>query len=313
MRERTLVLVNPHAYQIRRGGHPCAALEQVCREAQAGLHYPNSKEALQQTLASYFDALDASEQGRVVFVGGDGTHHAGVTALHRALRGRPWPRVGLVPAGTVNTTARLWGNQGAPAVVLRKLLASQEIALRPSLLLTEEKGEQKLGFIWGAGLVSRFFELYNETGGGVLPASKLALRIATGALVGSPLSRRVLSLSPMRLTLDGVPVPKERYSLAVVSVHNSVGLGIRVTYRAEQQRDRLHLVASDASPLRLGLQGPRVLLGVPLGGPTVDALVREIRVEFPESAASILDGDWLDARAFSLRPGPTLPVLLANR
>ena len=306
----TLVLVNPRASGIRRGGGPCADLERVCREAGAKLVYPDGLGALRATLEEHLRGVEDTGRGRILLVGGDGTHHQGLTALHRVLRGRPWPRIGLVPGGTVNTTARLWGNAGAPPAVLRRLLASGEIEARPSLRLTEEGGEEYVGFIWGAGLVSRFFERYNETEGGVLPASALALRIALGALVGTPLARRVLSSSPMRLTLDGRPIPKERYSLAVASVHRSVGLGIRVTYRAGERPDRLHLVASDASPWRLGLQGPRVLLGVPLGGATtVDELAREIRVDFPGEAASILDGDWLPARTFTLAVGPPLPAI----
>ncbi|MCS6899150.1 MAG: diacylglycerol kinase family protein [Myxococcales bacterium] len=306
----TLVLVNPRASGIRQGGRPCADLDRVCREAGARLLYPNGLEALRAALEEHLLGVEDTGRGCVFLVGGDGTHHHGLTALHWVLRGRPWPRIGLIPAGTVNTTARLWGNGGEPAVVLRRLLASDVTETRPSLRVAEEGGEEHVGFIWGAGLVSRFFERYNQTEGGLLPASVLALRIALGALAGTPLARSVLASSPMRLTLDGQPVSKEYYSLAVTSVHRSVGLGIQVTYRAGEQPDRLHLVASYATPWQLGLQSPRVLLGKPLSrATTVDVLAQEIRVDFLKEGASILDGDWLTARSLTLMVGPSLPAI----
>src|SRR5206468_5726879 len=103
----------------------------------------------------------------VILAGGDGAYTAGVTALvHASEREkRDVPPIAFAPGGTVSTTARNWGLRGPLAKYATKLVA--EVAegrahrdVRPSLRVTDDEGGDRVGFIWGAGLVARFFDAY---------------------------------------------------------------------------------------------------------------------------------------------------------
>jgi diacylglycerol kinase (ATP) len=130
-----------------------------------------------------------------------------------------------------------------------------------------------------------------------------------GSLVGLDYAARILAPVEASLFVDQHPAPLEGLTLLVCSVFNDVGLGLRPTYRAGAEPDRLHLVATDLRARRLGPQAWRVLLGRPLvASRLVDELVREFSVEFMTSTALILDGDAVQARRVRVGIGPECRV-----
>ncbi len=266
----------------------------------------------------------------VVLAGGDGSYMAGVTALVRAFAdaGRDGlPPIGLAPGGTVSTVARNWGFAGgglfpsgshAGAKYAARLLDAAcsgrvEETNRPTLRVRDHVNT-RVGFIFGAGLVSRFFEIYVADGArGYRGALAIVARIFAGSLTRGRLAEHVLAPLPCLVEIDGMPVPFDHVSLVGASVVRDLGLGMHLLYRAGERSDRFHVVASDLGPSRLGPQLPLVLAGRPLRGDrAVDTLAAHLTLRFPESGAYVLDGELLRAPHVDVRAGPVLRILSAT-
>ncbi len=325
---RAHVVVNRRARLLRDGG---PLLDELCR-ARPGIevHETGSLEELDALVR----ALMAGAKGRreaFVFAGGDGSYMAGVSALARAAarstdedrqseggasQEEPLPPVAFAPGGTVCTVARNWGMSGNRVRWLARLLDaiaddSVRVTRRPSLRVRDGRGGDRVGFIFGGGLVARFFELYDARGaGGNVAAARIVARVFAGSFVRSPFARRVLEPSACAITIDGAPAPFDRVSLLCASVVRDLGLKMRLTYRAGEELERFHTVATPLGPRALGPQMPLVLAGRPLVGAHIDDLVAHLGLSFPRgTGAYVLDGDLLRADAITVNAGPVLKVL----
>jgi len=260
----------------------------------------------------------------LILVGGDGTFMSGVSALSRALAERApsgviWPRLGLLPMGTVGTIAKNLGERGEPERLLSTWLEQPDrvhAIPRPTLSLTattsEGATEERVGFIVGTGLVARFFEVYEERGAGGIPlAGRIVARVFAESFTGGPLAKRVLTPLPCELRVDGEVQSSSALSLLCASVVRDLGLGMKVCYRAGEEPDRVHLVASQLSPRHLGPRAPFVMVGRSIGGKGhVDRLVSSFQVTFPGSQGPyVLDGDMFRAKSFLVKAGPVIPVV----
>ncbi|NUO52978.1 MAG: hypothetical protein HOV80_29380, partial [Polyangiaceae bacterium] len=254
----------------------------------------------------------------VVLGGGDGTFMSGVTALARHLPEGKWPRIGLLPLGTVGTVARNFGERRPPAELLDAWLSTPDRVRaipRPTLRVRAERNgtvEERVGFIAGTGLVARFFELYEQGGAGGVPlAGKIVARVFVESFAGGPLAKRVLTPIPCELDVDGARQALGGVSLLCAAVVRDLGLGMKVCYRAGEEPDRFHLVASGLSPSRLGPRAPYVIMGRTIGGENhVDDLVRSFRVRFPGGPGPyVLDGDSFQADSFEVSAGPLVPIV----
>ena len=152
----------------------------------------------------------------VVLAGGDGSYMAGVTALVRsfAAAGRgedALPPIALAPGGTVSTVARNWGFRGGgllsggedkAARYASRLLDAvargrATVTERPTLRAADERAT-RVGFIVGAGLVSRFFEVYDEEGArGYRGAASIVARVFAGSFARGALAQRILTPVPV--------------------------------------------------------------------------------------------------------------------
>ena len=95
------------------------------------------------------------------------------------------------------------------------------------------------------------------------------------------LADRVLTPVPCTLEVDGVSAPFDRVSLVCASVVRDLGIGIRLLYRAAEENERFHVVATPLGPSRLGPQLPFVLAGRPLlGARNIDALAASLDLRF---------------------------------
>jgi diacylglycerol kinase (ATP) len=249
----------------------------------------------------------------VVLAGGDGTYQAGVTALSRAAAARnvALPPLVFLRAGTVCTVARNWGSPRGVLRALERVVDRPEalsVVARPTLAVHDGR-EERLGFIFGTGLVARFFVLYERHGaGGTATAFALALGAFAESFVDGPLAREVLTPMTCTVTIRGEPLPGSAYSLVLSSVVKDLGIGMKVTHRGGDDFDRPHLVASSLPPRRLGPQWPRVALGLPLRG-GFDDLVNDFAVEWPaEGGPYVLDGDTFTSKRVTVRAGPVIQV-----
>lgn len=255
----------------------------------------------------------------VILAGGDGTFMSGVSALAAQIGSGTWPRVGLLPLGTVGTIARNLGERGDPLALLDAWLAAPDrvhAVPRPTLRVVAETisggTEARVGFIVGTGLVARFFEVYEAGGANGIPlAGKIVARVFVESFTNGPLARQILTPMPCELSVDGQRHDVSGVSLLCAAVVRDLGLGMKVCYRAAEEPDRVHLVASALPPSKLGPRAPQVLLGRSIGGDGhVDRLVSTFKVAFPSGAGPyVLDGDMLKARSFEVGPGPVVPIL----
>jgi len=249
----------------------------------------------------------------VVLAGGDGSYLAGTTALHRAF-GDTLPTVAFAPGGTVCTVARNWGLRGDEAayagrLVRAALAGTTARTQRPTLRVRDDRGGDRIGFIFGAGLVARFFDAYYETEAqGYASAAALVARIFVGTFTSGRLAARVLTPSPCSLSVDGVRQGPTAWSLIAASVVRDLGLHMQLLYRAGEDPGAFHLVASALPARQLSPQVVRVLLGRGLrGAGHVDTLARELTVELgAEAPTYVLDGERLAARSVTVTAGPIL-------
>lgn len=257
----------------------------------------------------------------VVLSGGDGSFMAGVTALAAALGEAALPPVALIPGGTAATVARNWGMTGDPAELIERVLRQAEggaavlrARRRPTLRIraTTERGvEERIGFIFGTGLVAKFFDVYYEDGArGYGAAARIVARIFAESFFDGAYARRVLDPLPCAVEVEGRPLEPRAWSLICAAVVPDLGIRMRVTYRADEDPTRLHLVASPLPSRALGPRAPLVLAGRSIGGPGhFDDLVREFRVHLGAGLPYVLDGDRLRAREVQVSAGPAIDVL----
>lgn len=305
------LIVNPRARLYQRDP---SLLERVSAAARgsAELHVTESLAELEQT------ARRIAERGSdlILISGGDGTLMATVSALHAAYGARPLPPLTPIPGGTAGTVARNWKLYGDPErCVRRMLLGPTRVATRPSLALRiHDAGSaplERVGFIFGTGLVAKFFQLYYERGApGYAGSALLVSQIFAESFVGGPMARRVLEPLPCRLEVDGWCAEPAAWSLICSAVVRNLGIHMLVTHRGGEDVTRPHLVATPMSPRQLGPRAFHVLRGKPLGGPHhVDRLARSFTVRFDDSGPFVLDGELMQASAIEVRAGPRLRVM----
>jgi diacylglycerol kinase family enzyme len=254
----------------------------------------------------------------VVLAGGDGSYMAGLSALSRACGPAPLPPVAFAPGGTVCTISRNLGMRGgarrwATRVVRAACEGTARTVRHATLRVRDDCGGDRVGFIFGGGLVVRFFDAYYRAPRqGLWTAAGLVARIFAGSFTGGELAAKVLGPTACSLRVDGETQTARAWSLVLASVIRDVGLHMLVPYRAGESADRFHVVASGQRPRDLAGQLPRVLSGRPLAGdPHVDALARSLRVVFDGADGGyVLDGDVFWARAVTVEPGPVLSILV---
>jgi diacylglycerol kinase (ATP) len=311
----TDVLVNRSA---RRLGEPDGLRRQIADAAErCGARFHETRTLPELERVAQEIALRGTSA--VVLAGGDGSYMAGLTALWHAHAeaGRPLPPVGLAPGGTVCTIARNFGMRGpAPLWAQRVVRAACDgtgrVEHRPTLRVRDDRGGDRIGFIFGGGLVMRFFEIYCAVPQqGLAAAAKLAARIVAGSFTGSALARRVLDPTPCSLVVDGDRQPAANWSLVLASVVRDVGLHFLVPYRAGEELERFHVVATGLPPRALGRRLPRALTGRPLAAePGVDVLARSLQVVFERiDDGYVLDGDVFRAGSATVEAGPVISVL----
>ncbi|MBI4704233.1 MAG: hypothetical protein HY744_24245 [Deltaproteobacteria bacterium] len=308
------LVVNPQASQYRR--RP-ALLERVCCSARGrcAVHVTADLDEL----GGLCRELARRGTDLVILSGGDGTLMAGVTALADAFGPERLPAVAPIPGGTVGTVARNWGVRGTPVRCLRQLLDRPAPAhRRPSIEITAETArgtERRIGFIWGTGLVASFFRSYYEHGApGHAGAAALVARIFLGSFAGRAYAREVLDPLPCTLEVEGETLAPTAWSLVCCAVVPDLGIHMMVTYRAAEDPQRPHLVASALAPRQLGPRAPLVLAGRRIGGRNhVDRLVRQLVLRFPSVGPYVLDGELLEASRVTVRAGPQIAVVTPAR
>jgi hypothetical protein len=338
---RVAVIVNANARRFVERPERLATIATLAA-GRATVHVTRSR----AELAAAAEACRDQGAEVVVLSGGDGTYGAGATALADAYGDRALPLLALAPGGTVGTVPRTLGLAvgGDLVEAFARLLhaaASGRHAIRetPTLAVRADEGARRLAFIFGSGLVARFFALYDAKaaaqtagaedefggpsgGGGYGAAAKIVARVFLESFYGGVYARRVLDPIACTVFVDGVRLPWGGSTLVVASVIDDLGIGMRVTWRAGEDPQRPHVVVSGLAPRALGPRMPRVLRGRPIGDPGephFDGLVGHLRLEFPGGAHDagamapggpfVVDGDVRRAYTVDVTAGPTVRLL----
>ena len=310
------ILVNLNAGRLATDPSLRAALDSAASRGGARVHRTKTLDELDGA------AHEIARLGTdaVLLAGGDGTYMAGVSALSRAFRGA-LPAIGLAPCGTVSTVARNVGVRGSPRSGTVRLIdaacaARTSTRIQPTLRVRDpvdhDPRNDRLGFIFGAGLVARFFDAYyGRPQRGLVAAGAIAFRAFFGSFVGSSFARRILEPTECEITVDGMAHASRMWSLLLASVVRDVGLHLHVAYRAGQKPGHFHVVGSGLRARALGPQMVRVMAGRPLlGEPRLDVHARSLAVQFePAVGAYVLDGDVFQTRRVQIEPGPELRLL----
>jgi diacylglycerol kinase (ATP) len=320
------VIVNTTARRYKARPPLVDRMADACAGA-AALHPTSSLAELDEVCRE----LARRGTGLVVLSGGDGSFMAGVTALARAFGEEALPALALLPGGTVATVARNWGMAGDPVALLRRILrdrggrggvAAGGTVRRPTLrvrALTRDGAEERIGFIFGTGLVASFFDVYYANGGdGYGAAARIVARVFISSFYGGAHARRVLEPLPCTIEVEGRTLSPRAWSLVCASAVRDLGIHMHVTYRAGEDLSRPHLVASALAPRALGPRAPLVLAGKRIGGKDhFDDLVRDFTVRFDGAAGAssrddgpyVLDGDTFRASEVRVSAGPPIEVL----
>jgi diacylglycerol kinase (ATP) len=319
-----LVIVNAHARRFVENRSLLVDVDRLL-DRRARLRVTRSREELR---AAAREARDTNTRV-VVLCGGDGSYGAGATAIAEAYGGRELPVLALAPGGTVGTVARSLGvaMPGAPLTgIARVVHAAAAVELdtltTPTLSIATDV-EERIGFIFGTGLVASFFRVYDpraaeandapSAGAGTAAAAKIVARVFAESFVGGAFAKQVLDPLRCDVDVDGQRLPWIASSLVVVSVLRDLGIGMRVTYRGAEDPDRPHVVVSGLPPRKLGPRLPRVLRGVSIGNPNephFDGLARSLVVSFPdEPGPFVVDGDLRLAQRVKVTAGPPLRIL----
>jgi diacylglycerol kinase family enzyme len=307
------VVVNRNASRLAAAGGLRRAIVDAADRGHARIHETYDLDDVTRVAR----AIAARGTRGVVLAGGDGSYMAGLSALARAFAGRGLPPVAFAPGGTVCTVARNFGMKGSARVAAQRIVravcdGSARVQPRPTLRVLDDAGGERIGFIFGAGLVLRFFDAYYaQPRQGLAAAAGIVARVFAGSLTESGSARGVLAPTRCSLRLDGDAHPTQQWTLVLASVVRDLGLHMRVPYRAAEEVERFHVVASGLPARALAAQLPRALAGRPLlGEPSVDALVRSLRVGFEgDDGGYVLDGDMFRARAVRVEAGPVVSVL----
>ncbi|WP_437645700.1 diacylglycerol/lipid kinase family protein [Sorangium sp. So ce362] len=321
------VIVNTTARRYRARPSLIDRMSAACASA-AKLHLTSNIAELEEVC----DRIAQRGTDLVALSGGDGSFMAGVTALARAFGESSLPPLVLLPGGTVATVARNWGMAGDPAALLERIIheargrhdgaALRGTVRRPTLrarATTRGGVEERIGFIFGTGLVASFFDVYYERGGdGYGAAARIVARVFIESFYGGSYARRVLDPLPCTIDVEGRQLAPRAWSLICSSAVRDLGIHMRVTYRAGEDLERPHLVASALPPRELGPRAPLVVAGRRIGGRDhFDDLVRDFTVRFdaapgatsPGDGPYILDGDPLRASEIRISAGPSIDVL----
>ncbi|HEX2570704.1 MAG TPA: diacylglycerol kinase family protein [Polyangia bacterium] len=244
--------------------------------------------------------------------GGDGTNQLTITEVVRRYGKEHMPRFAFLRGGTINTTAKNLRILGSPDQILERIVGRLRNG-HPPIEIGQDLIEvnDQYGFLLAAGMGARFIEsYYSGPRPGMTWASILALRTLGSAFIQGSFARSLFA--PRRCTMlsDGERLPLEEVRLLLASVIPDVGIGMKVTWQANLQPNRFHLIASSLPTTEMALQIHRVVQGQPLAGqPHIDRLVRELDVEFPTPETYVLDGELFRARHLRIRVGPRLWIL----
>ncbi len=300
------VFVNPHSRANRRdpglGGRFAAILGD-----EGQVITPTTLDGLGTAARD----LAARPPATIAVHGGDGTLHKTLTALLGAFAGSPLPPLAILPGGTMNVVAASLGLSAPPEALLAQLVEDQQAGRAPSTVSRHcLRVGGAFGFVFGNGMMANFLEVYYaKPGYGPGRALWILLRTVLSALIGGCYARAIFRRFAGRVLVDGQALPWRTFTGLGAATVREVGLGFKLNHRADDDPQRMGVLAIHAGPLALAPELLAVYQGRGISPARAwSAVASRLLIEPDEAQTTYtIDGDLYPARgAIEIAMGPEL-------
>lgn len=289
------------------------AKEHCAPENTLTTHQPHGLDALLVSIQSIKD--DGADI--LCIDGGDGTIHQAFTALWKVYgMHTPYPVIALLKGGTMNNIARnvgvgLWTTAES---LLKTIAGSGEvrIVLRHPLVLSNDSGDERSGFIYGNVALAPFMAAYYEgSPPSPLKGFLMFCRVTLSSIFGGTYAKKFLAPVAMEVEVDGKHLPAEDYTLTGVSTVADVGFYCRPFYHTLKRNNILQMLGMTCSPIHIVKVIPQLWFAKPTQKSYIkDSVGSEIRFQYSEPHISTIDGDvYPPQKVDTIRVGPPVHFL----
>ena len=246
--------------------------------------------------------------------GGDGTIHVTLTAFLQVYGETPFPKVAILPGGTLNTIAAGIGIRGRPQEMLYEIIdryhQGDELRTVEHHIL---KVGDRYGFIFGNGLIANFLDAYYATGRpSPLMGAKVLLRAIGSGIIGSAFTKALFKRFVGRVTVDGETWARPDFATICGGTVPEIGLGFAPFYRYAERPDSFALLGIHTRALGLILDLPRIWRSRPMRrDKCISVVARRAHLEADEPFNYTIDGDlYRNVTDLTLETGPRLRLLV---
>lgn len=228
--------------------------------------------------------------------GGDGTIHKTITTFMKIYGDTPLPKIALLRGGTMNNLANTLNVKGTPENILSNLILKyHEDQPFQEKQMDLMKINDDYGFLFGAGLISKFINTYNQhRNGDPTPwhGFKLLTRAMFSAFFHTKMSLDLCERFDARITVDGKEAPFKNYMMIFAGTADNFGLHFKPLYRAMDTPGRFQLVAISTTPRGLLYTFPAAFFAKPSGSEDYyDVMGSKAVFEFDTPQRYTVDGD----------------------
>ncbi len=330
--DRIDVLTNPNA---GKGKNRKIAPETLAKlvevfltpDSQVDVRHRETKDL--QHLESVIDEMVQNPPEVIVIIGGDGTKQKSIDRVIKKFEAarKRIPMIMALHAGTVGAVQdalELLGSDPEKGrdKVFEKIRRGRQLDIihRDVLKISGEKDFLAHGFIVGFGLPVRFLERYYsyDPPRGFWRAFQTVLAVCWNECMRllPPWRRRSIAHPfdvAYELWADDVCIASHedgRFAGIVMASIEQIGLGCRLTYRAQEWPDHFHAVLSPLGIGRTLMNVPNMFWGRPLNGGVTSEIVTKVVLRFEEPTPLMIDGEMYSAedvgRVITIERGPTL-------
>jgi diacylglycerol kinase family enzyme len=266
-------------------------------------------------LAESMERIRRVNPSALFVAGGDGTLRQTLTHLIAAYGGGPFPKIGVLKAGTMNTVATSLKIRRTPIAQLRTLLDHVDRGIPfPTVARPMLEVNRHYGFIFAVGGFSRFIEHYQARPD---PTPAYAFRLVSSTVlsmaVNGHLARSFFADFEVSLFKDRKPWLLSRTVTNVsVSAVRHIGFHFKPYVGAEDESGTLGVLVFNRPPRRLLFHLPEMFAGKPVSDRDLHQVpAHELLVKLREPMRPMLDGDILKAdREFLVKAGPSMEMIV---
>ena len=274
------------------------------------LRETKSKDDLNQAILEFKDRdIDI-----IAISGGDGTIHLVLSAVINTYKDKPFPKFMSLRSGTMNTFANSVKFKGKTQNILKEAIGKYKKG-KPFKEINQPliKINDKYGFMTGAGVVSKFLDIYNSSPNpGLVHAAKMVFRIIFSTIFSTHYSKNIFSPTKFKITIDGKKIKRNEFMFILGCTIKEIGLGFTPTPHAYDKPEHFHFIASSMKPISFVPKIPALWLGRDFTHPELqhNGIAKEVVVEPEGKLRWMVDGDlYSTEKPLHFSVGPTITVI----